>query len=509
MRNLLLSVALAVVSLAADAGYRRGDLLWTGGLEESGRAAGVWAAKEGSDGRGALHFVGKGPNAGSRMVSLEIDAAKVAGRRVFVEARVRGTDLQPGTRHFHGPKVMLAYVCADGRKGFPQVPAEFGSFDWKTWVLVTQIPKGVVKARLVLGVECAGGELWVDEAHVYEAVELPPGVKPAAPPNPQADAIPRGPYAAAPRKGGWRGVMSPGREMTEDDFRTLKAWNANLIRLQVQLPKAARSGTDEEYLAALDAKLPMIDRTFALCRKYGMKAVLDLHAGPTEANNLMGNTIRADFRTGLLAAAWRKLAARYRDEPCVYGYDILNEPATSPEKWDVIFRAVVAEIRKIDPKTPVITESKLDFYPDENVIYSPHFYSPHALTHFGVGANRIRWSYNDYINGVFWNRDQIRLALKPWIDFQRRHPGVRLFVGEFSCNLWVDGSAEWIADAIAIFEEYGWDWTYHAFREWPPWDVEKECDPGAEPKCRLIRDAASDTDRKRALLAGLSRNPKS
>ena len=32
--------------------------------------------------------------------------------------------------------------------------------------------------------------------------------------------------------------------------------------------------------------------------------------------------------------------------------------------------------------------------------------------------------------------------------------------------------------SIEIFEEYGWDWTYHAFREWNGWSLEHEGTPG-------------------------------
>jgi hypothetical protein len=29
-----------------------------------------------------------------------------------------------------------------------------------------------------------------------------------------------------------------------------------------------------------------------------------------------------------------------------------------------------------------------------------------------------------------------------------------------------------LADVIDIFEAHGWDWSYHAFREWNGWSVE-------------------------------------
>ena len=52
-------------------------------------------------------------------------------------------------------------------------------------------------------------------------------------------------------------------------------------------------------------------------------------------------------------------------------------------------------------------------------------------------------------------------------------------------------------DCIEIFEEYGWDWCYHAFREWEGWSVERE-----GPNQRELVPS-SDNPRKRALLKGL------
>jgi hypothetical protein len=32
------------------------------------------------------------------------------------------------------------------------------------------------------------------------------------------------------------------------------------------------------------------------------------------------------------------------------------------------------------------------------------------------------------------------------------------------------------SDCIELFEEFGWDWSYHAFREWSGWSVEDDQD---------------------------------
>ena len=50
--------------------------------------------------------------------------------------------------------------------------------------------------------------------------------------------------------------------------------------------------------------------------------------------------------------------------------------------------------------------------------------------------------------------------------------------------------ADWLRDAISIFEQNGWDWSYHAFREWQGWSVEYGPDKNA------TAPSATPTDRE-------------
>ena len=47
-----------------------------------------------------------------------------------------------------------------------------------------------------------------------------------------------------------------------------------------------------------------------------------------------------------------------------------------------------------------------------------------------------------------------------------------------------------LKDVISAFEEHGWDWTYHVFREWPVWSVEHEGEGDDTPdnprRCVLV-----------------------
>lgn len=130
-------------------------------------------------------------------------------------------------------------------------------------------------------------------------------------------------------------------------------------------------------------------------------------------------------------------------------------------------------------------------------------YMPGTFTHqlvgntFGVKGNMQKVSYPDPV----WNKEMLRNVLVPVRTFQKKH-NARIFVGEFSAPIWAPGAEKYLADCISLFEEYGWDWTYHAFREWKGWSLEHEGDWPNQ-----IRPS-TDNPRKRVLLREFQKNIK-
>lgn len=512
MRKLAV-VALAFVSLQATAGYKRGELLWAcefspadaakyklDGKRLDGQGYGFRIHPTGGrSGDGAAFF--KTPDKQHSAKISIVPEVKFTGV-IQIEAEVRGVDLGRGIHGYNGPKVMFPHLPRKGARAYnPQLPSEYGSFDWKTWVMVEEIPETAVGFSFVLGLENAPGEFWIDSVRVYRAAEVPDEAV-EAPFNAAAAKIPRGAFAGRHNPDARRGVMSGG-DLSDASLQNLADWGGNVMRLQIQV-NARSVETLEDWFKALEKKLDWAEDVMNRCVKHDIRIVLDLHGGPgCKATKYASNVVPEDYDTAAICRAWRMISTRFKDHPMTYAYDILNEPSTTPGTWDRVVQDVMKAVRPIDPKTPFMMERISKYY--DNVIYSPHFYSPHTLTHMGVGGARtVRWSYPGYINGVYWDKEQMRVALKGYIDFQRAHPGMRLLVGEFSCILWAKGADRYIRDAIEIFEEYGWDWCYHAYREWPPWDVEYDHD--ADYTLQKFTKATRDTERKQELVKGLSYN---
>ena len=214
----------------------------------------------------------------------------------------------------------------------------------------------------------------------------------------------------------------------------------------------------------------------------------------------------------LFVGTWRRIARRFKGDRRIYGYDLINEPTNrqpSPEglDWWNLQVAAAKAVRAEDPDARVIIESnewaqaktfaQMRPVPLENVVYQVHVYTPHGYTHQGTGlkdakkAGSLAWP--DAAKG--WNREWLRERLRPVREFQLAH-GARIYVGEFSASVWAPGAENYLADCIALFNEYGWDWTYHALRESKSWNVELAPDADGN----LV--PSSDTPRKRALVNG-------
>ena len=317
---------------------------------------------------------------------------------------------------------------------------------------------------------------------------------------------------ASPVRCPLRGVMSPGGDMTPDDFRTLHDWGATLLRFQMtHCPPEAITNVPA-WRAWLDRRLDHLERVILpMAGKYGMLVVVDLHNAPGGRAGYDWRLFDDDVYFAALLDAWRDIAARFKGDRRIYGYDFANEPfQTRPHKRDYwqVQNACAEVVRAIDPGATLLVESNhmdapytfsyLSPLAMDNVVYQVHMYDPGTYTHQGVGpGDPLGQTYPGVLpDGEVLDKEWLRRKLAPVREFQRRHHA-RILVGEFSAIAWAPGADAYLRDCIDLFEEYGWDWCYHAFREWKAWSVEHE----GPDRDHMV--PSPDNPRKRALLKGL------
>ena len=316
-----------------------------------------------------------------------------------------------------------------------------------------------------------------------------------------------------------RGAMI-GMDVTGADISELgKEWHANLIRWQLFREGADDDADIEAYWTWLMPQLDKLDTVLDDARDAGMKVLIDLHTTPGGRDGDSVNRIFTDQDAlDNFYEVWRTIARRYKDNSVVWGYDLVNEPLTADaqliDSWHNIATYAAREIRQIDTTHSIIVEADhyalpegfSDFEPIniDNVVYSVHVYNPHAFTHQGLsdfGPTGI--AYPGYISGQYWDKEALLDSLQPVIDFQNKY-SVAIYVGEFSAIRWAPGDSayQYIKDAIDIFESLGWDWSYHAFREWQGWSVEYPAGTQSQTP------ASTPTQREQLLRGWFAKNTK-
>ena len=423
----------------------------------------------GPEGRNCVELTDKG-------ASIAIDSTAFRGRLVTVEAMVAGTELKGGTL-----QIYPAYLQGPG-EFYPQGGEDNGSFPWKKFTYSVAIPSYAGKLQLLFNHAAKGGSARYADVRILAVPQVASPSRPSSP-------------VPFHKKTQYRGAMVSGTSIAKPGaIGEFSGWGANLIRYQ--FVGGGPKETSEQYLnwgrehmKALDAILPEL-------RKHGIKVVIDLHSGPNPVNELLQNVgVWSLPAQDMIVELWKEIARHYRGNPNIYGYDILNEPleanyAYQPGgalDWNRLAERIAQAIRKIDPETPIIVSSAVGgnavgfaaLRPIDvgNVIYTVHFYLPFGYTHQGVFQNPlIETPYPGVkYDGRTWNKEQLRNALKAVVDFQKRNQ-VPILVGEFGVARWAPGAEQYLNDCIELFEEYGWDWIYHAFREWPGWDAELSSD---------------------------------
>jgi aryl-phospho-beta-D-glucosidase BglC (GH1 family) len=262
--------------------------------------------------------------------------------------------------------------------------------------------------------------------------------------------------------------------ITREDIRFIKQSGFNSVRV----PFSYRLFVSEAEPTKLEGPgYELLDRVVDWCKKEGLYVILDMHAAP---GGQTGDNIDDSWgypflfesaeSQDLTVNIWRKIATRYRGEPTVIGYDLLNEPiahyfeaANLNPKLEPLYRKIVAGIRVVDRNHIVfLGGARWDtnfqvFGPpfDDKLVYTFHKYWMEVNT----GAIQEYLDFRDKYNVPVWmgesgeNTDE-------WISSFRKLLEVNNIGWCFwpykkleatSCPVSINSPAEW--DTIVGFAE--------------------------------------------------------
>ncbi|MFK8253142.1 glycoside hydrolase family 5 protein [Ancylobacter terrae] len=232
----------------------------------------------------------------------------------------------------------------------------------------------------------------------------------------------------------------------EEDIRFLKAAGFTTVRLPLHWKFFVDSdGAEGEGWA-------LLDRVIGWCREAGIKAIIDLHAAPggqTGVNHDDGIGYPLMFYVPeyqrQTVDLWRRIAARYKDETAVLGYDLLNEPISPYHDNDYLnprlepfYARIIEAIRAEDRNHPVILAAA------------------QWSTNFDVFSRPLD-SNSGYTYHKFWASPE-RREVQSYLNFSNRW-GVPLFLGETG-----ELTDEWNEKFRTMNESFGIGWSFWTYK---------------------------------------------
>lgn len=193
--------------------------------------------------------------------------------------------------------------------------------------------------------------------------------------------------------------------ITEWDIQSIKALGFNHVRLPFSYRHFERDDAPGVYR---EEGFALVDQVVNWCRKHGLWVLLDLHSAPGcqasdwNAESAFGEVQLWDDEhcQARVANLWRQIAQRYRTEPTVLAYEILNEPVTGADRQvprlNAFHRRCIAAIRQVDPRHIIVVNgdkhatvlSALDdaTFADPQVMAAFHFYHYYCPELQGIPA---------------------------------------------------------------------------------------------------------------------------
>lgn len=248
--------------------------------------------------------------------------------------------------------------------------------------------------------------------------------------------------------------------ITEADIAYIKQTGANTIRL----PFNYKLFTREDYMGKNDETegFKQMDKVIDWCRKYDLHLILDMHdcpGGQTGDNIDNGHgypwLFESESSQQLFCQIWQKIASRYKDEPVILGYELMNEPIATMfsdslrtalnAKLEPLYKRATKAIREVDQNHIILLggaqwngnfEPFSDWKFDNKIMYTCHRYG-------GEPTKAAIQSIIDF-------RDKIKLPM---------------YMGEIGHN-----TDQWQADFCATMKKANIGYTF-----WPYKKIDGSC----------------------------------
>jgi aryl-phospho-beta-D-glucosidase BglC (GH1 family) len=197
------------------------------------------------------------------------------------------------------------------------------------------------------------------------------------------------------------------------------------------------------------------DKIIDWCREEQIYILIDMHAAPggQTGDNIDDSygypyLFKSQSSQDLMTEIWVKIAERYKNEPVIIGYDLVNEPIAHYFKNELdelnhqlflLYNRIIKEIRKVDNQHTIflngsVWSTNFDVFEelvDDNVVYEFHKY----------------WF------------DVNQEAIQAYVDFRDKHQ-VPIYIGETGEN-----TDEWVEDFRILLDENNISWCFWPYKK--------------------------------------------
>lgn len=250
--------------------------------------------------------------------------------------------------------------------------------------------------------------------------------------------------------------------ITDSDFDNIKSYGLNMVRLPIYWENVMnRDGSIKNNAWA------KIDWVVNECAARNIYVLLDLHgvpggddgwqSGGVSSNELWSNPTYQTWTVNL----WKAMAAHYKGNPTICGYDLLNEPVSTSSTLtnSAFYNTLYQAVRSVDPDHIIFVEAFYDFsyitppstYGWSNVVYETHNYD---MNESSDGNKQLAFAYS-----------QLDMLAK-----YKSQLNVPIYSGEYCFydfdnvwNVWLSGldsmGISWSNWAYKVKQDYG-NWGF-------------------------------------------------
>lgn len=247
----------------------------------------------------------------------------------------------------------------------------------------------------------------------------------------------------------WNGFLN--NYITYDDIKYLKSIGCNHIRL----PFHYKMFTDDLYMGERNTGFKYFDRLIEWCRQENIYVLLDMHGAPggQTGDNIDDSygypfLFKSKSSQDLMTEIWVKIAKKYKNEPVIIGYDIVNEPiahyfndelAYLNHQLFLLYKRIVAEIRAVDK--------------DHTVFLNGSNWSGNFDVFEEIIDNNVVYEFHKYWFEI--NQESIQ----KYLDFRDKHQ-VPIYIGETGEN-----TDEWVNDFRILLDKHQVNWAFWPYKK--------------------------------------------